>query len=192
MKPWKKSLAVMMTSILMLSALAACGGGKSDSSEPANTAPANSTPTNASVKENSRNHVETADEETESQGKDLLDSKGLEGMDASDWEKVLLSHKDFKAFLDELAKPTEDGEETPFKSAEMVDDQTIEFVLDPAESGGELGVGIMTALFDPIIRQLYEHSDYYKNDKQPLIRFLDTDGNVLSENSEPMQTGQAE
>lgn len=178
----------MMTSILMLSALAACGGGKGDSSEPANTAPANT-----SVKETSGNTAEKAEEqEDESQGKDLLDSKGLEGMDASDWEKVHLSHKDFKTFLDELAKPTEDGEETPFKSVTMVDDQTIEFVLDPAESGGELGVGIMTALFDPIIRQMYEHSDYYKNDKQPLIRFLDTDGNVLSENSEPLQTGQAE
>ncbi|RRJ66314.1 hypothetical protein EHV15_27905 [Paenibacillus oralis] len=189
MKPWKKSLAVMMTSILMLSALAACGGGKSDSSsEPANTAP-----TNASVKETSGDNTEKADEqEAESQGKDLLDSKGWDGMEASDWEKVRLSRKDFKAMLDELGKPAEDGEESPFKNVTMVDDQTIEFVIDTAEAGGELGVGLMTGLFDPIIRQLYVHSAYYKNDKQPLIRFLDTDGNVLKENSEPLQTGQAE
>lgn len=171
MSNWKKSLTLIMTSVLILSTLAACGGGKSNSSEPANAAPEN-----ASV----------------SQGMDLLESKGWENMEATDWEKVHLTRKDFKEMLDELGKTAEDGEEPPFKSVTMVDDRTIEIVIDKTQAGGELGAGLMTVLLDPMIRQLYVHSDYYKNDEQPLIRFIDTDGNVIKESSEPLQTGQAE
>ncbi|MBD2846293.1 hypothetical protein IDH44_13905 [Paenibacillus sp. IB182496] len=99
-----------------------------------------------------------------------------------------LTKDDFRRLIEEELNDSED-EEAPFESIAMLDDRTIEAVLDTSGEGGEIGAAFMTLFMDAILRNFYMASDFYEDGQQPLIRFLDTEGKVLAENEDFVQSG---
>lgn len=197
-------MAAGLAAIMLTTVIAGCGAkAVEDGAKPADTAksadsakagaaastpaPAANTPAPAAGVPAAPAGGEAKDE-GQSKGLDILQSNGAAKPDAIDWDKIHLTKKDFKAYIDAL-NDNKGDEKQPLKSATMPDDKTIEIVIDTA-NGGQLGAGLMMMIFDPFIRQMYVHSDYFKNNQQPVIRFKDTKGEVLGENNDfPKEKG---
>lgn len=170
-----KKITFALTALLTAGTLTACGTAEKSATpeQPAGAAASQTTPAAPSAK--------APEEKDVSQNADLLKSSALNQMTPSDWDKIHLSKKDFDKFLAEMAAAKDD--KSPFTKMTMPNDHTIEITVDMKE-GGKLGEAMVVGVFDPLLRNVYMHSSYYKNDKQPLIRFLDTSGNVIKESSE--------
>lgn len=191
----KKTTGFALFALLALGSLAACGKEEQPPAESAGTivsTPAQSSqsasalPAAPAAPATSSSPAKEADSDV-SQNADAVKDKDLTQMTAADWEKVHLSKKDFDKLLSELGNKTD--AENPFQNIAMPDDRTIEITLAPHD-GGAIGNALFVGIFDPVLRNLYMHSSYYSGNKQPLIRFLDSSGNVIKENSDFVQPQQ--
>lgn len=139
-----------------------------------------------SPKEEVATEKETKDS---SKGLEALEGKSFEELTEEDWNKIRLSKKKFKEFLSEMEKPNENGE-IAINKAELVGDNRIEITLN--NSDGDTFENALTApIMDVIIRQLYNHSDYYK-ETEPTILFKDLSGFKITENSKPIEFEEGE
>ncbi|GAA3407805.1 hypothetical protein ACFFNY_11415 [Paenibacillus hodogayensis] len=176
-----KTTLLSLSALLALGALTACG--KSEQPPSANVAAA--APPAASAP-NAPTPAQPAEADA-SKNADTLKDKKLGELTAADWDKLHLSKKDFDkllAGLDRTAEP-----ESPFQKISMPNGSTLEITLAPNDVG-EFGNALLVGIFDPILRNLYMHSSYYTGNKQPLIRFLDSSGSVIKENSDFIQPKQ--
>lgn len=109
------------------------------------------------------------------------------------WEDLHLTKDQFDDFLNELL-------DRPFNLKDLDDELDLEIEIKKIDFNGEeidytlrnmddntfladFGQGLSIYTIDTFSRQYYLNSDYCKDAKQPLIRFYDEDGNLLSENS---------
>lgn len=127
------------------------------------------------------------EEKTEEEGNGLeaLQGKDLEEITAEDWEKVNLSKKQFDEFIKSLSGPDEETGEITINKAEMPDDKTILFTLNNSD-GDTLENSITVPFMDALIRQIYKHSKYYK-DEEPTIKYSDLTGYTIAEITEPIE-----
>lgn len=131
---------------------------------------------------------QTAQPKDNSKGSDDTSGQEIDFFDITEeeWQTLQLSKTDFDAFLDELLV----DEEGLFNEVAF-DGQTIEFVLKSAD--GESIENQITAHFmDALVRAFYMRSDYYQNEKQPLIIFSDAKGVLILENDKPLEEEEEE
>ncbi|MEK8127992.1 hypothetical protein WMW72_08775 [Paenibacillus filicis] len=177
---FQKTMTAGLAAVLLAAMLTGCGSAPA-ADQGKTEAPAQAPAGGAAAPEAK---TPPKEEEAPSKGLDILQSKGLGQMDQIDWENVHISKKDFKKLITEMSKPKEGEKSSLIQSVSMPDDTTIEIVLDTDGQGGALASSMAVMLFDPLLRTFYVHSDFYKKDKQPVIRFKDPAGTVIAENSD--------
>lgn len=109
------------------------------------------------------------------------------------WEDLHLTKDQFDDFLNKLL-------DHPFNLNEIDDELDLEIEIKKIDFNGEeidytlrnmsedtfladFGQGLSIYTIDTFSRQYYLNSDYSEDMKQPLIRFYDEDGNLLSEHT---------
>ncbi|MFB6367373.1 hypothetical protein ACFCP7_25650 [Paenibacillus elgii] len=163
---------LVVAALLAVGLLAGCA--KTDQTAAAPTGNAEKT---AAAPAGNTEKTAVAEEKDVSQNANVLKEKKFDQLTKEEWDKIRLSKKDFNELLEELSKKDDNS---AIQKAVLIDNTTLEITL--ANTGGEtIGNTLVVGLFDPILRELYMHSSYYKNDKQPVIRFVNSAGAVVAE-----------
>lgn len=181
MLKWRKLMVAGLASMV----LAACGKSAESSAQASNDQNKETSSSIETVTEEAG--IENLDAATEAE-------LGKENIEDIDWEKVQLTKRQFREYIESLPDTytdSADEEETlSVVSANMINDKTIEIVINNTDTSGfaELSNTFFAWILDSLNRQLYLHSDYSDGESHPTILIKDVKGTVISESDKFLET----